>query len=100
MGDQIKNRSVRSCSTHGEIFLAPLAGGRKVTGRRKELQNATLHNSYTSEIRPITSVDHIKEVGMGEAWSTPSHSGGPRFKSLPTQGLTSLLVALLRQLPG
>jgi len=83
-----------------EIFLGPLAGGRKLTGGRKELLNAEHHNSYTSENRPVTSVDHIKEVEMGEAWSTPSHSGGPRLKSLSPQGLTALLVVLLRQLPG
>jgi len=82
------------------IFLGPLAGSRKLIGGRKELLNAELHNTYTSENRSVTSVDHIKEVEMGETWCTPSHSGGPRFKSLVPQGLTSLLVTLLRQLPG
>jgi hypothetical protein len=83
-----------------EIFLGLLARDRKLRGGRKEQLNAELHNSYTSENKPVTSVDHVKEFEMGQAWSTPSHSAGLRFKSLPPQGLTSLLVALLRQLPG
>jgi len=83
-----------------EIFLGPLAESRKLTGGRKEMLNAELHITYTSENRPVTSVDHIKEVEMGETWSMPSHSGGPRFKSLPSQGFTSLLVVLLTHMPG
>lgn len=83
-----------------EKFLGPRAGGRKLTGGRKELLNEELHNSYTSQNRPDTSVNHIKEVEMDEVWSTPSHSGGPWFKSWPPQGSTCILVTLLRQMPG